>query len=122
MKKIFFAIIIITISTLQSCSIFGKLTSTTTIEPQKSFVLGEGKHGAYNARIKNVGKSEIEVFAIAENGLRTSLGILKIREKREYPVSSNTEIQFKNLGALEGVIEILLTGDTRLSMGYKANK
>ena len=122
MKKLFFFAVIIAAITFESCSIFGKLTSSTTIEPQKSFVLGQGKHGSYNAKIKNSGKGDIEVIVVKNGGVATSLGVLKPNEKGEYPVASNTEVRFKNLGSDTGEIQILLTGDTNLSMGYRENK
>lgn len=99
------------------------LKSQTYIDPQKSFVLGEGKHGSYVAQIQNIGKGDLEVVQVSEKGVATSLGILKSKEKGKYQVSKNTTVQFKNENAEEkGVIDIRLVGDTNLSMGYQANK
>jgi hypothetical protein len=53
--------------------LFDNLTSTTYIEANKSFVLGEGKHGSYYAKITNKGETDVEVFAIAENEGRNRL-------------------------------------------------
>jgi hypothetical protein len=102
--------------------LFDSLTSTTIIEPNQSFVLGEGKHGGYTAKIINKGKTDVEVFAAAENEERKSLGVLKPKDKGEYNVAKNTQVIFKNLGDKTATIGIKLAGETNLSMGYKPNK
>jgi hypothetical protein len=104
----------------QSCK---TLTSTTYIEPQKSFVLGEGAHGSYTATVENVGTDQIEVIQINNRGEATTLGTLKVGQKNTYTVPDNTTINFKNSSINEtGTIKILAKGDTNLSMGYKENK
>jgi hypothetical protein len=101
-------------------SLFDSLTSTTYIEANQSFVLGEGKHGGYIAKIINKGEVDVEVFA--ENDERKSLGVLKPNDKGEYIVAQNTKVIFKNLGDKTATIGIKLSGETNLSMGYKPNK
>ncbi len=103
-------------------SLFDNLTSTTYIEANQSFVLGEGKHGGYYAKIINKGEVNVEVFAAAENEERKSLGVLKSGDKGEYNVAKNTQVIFKNLGDKTATIGIKLSGETNLSMGYKPNK
>jgi hypothetical protein len=103
-------------------NLFSDLTSTTVIEPNQSFVLGEGKHGGYTAKIVNKGEVDIEVFGERENEERKSLGVLKPKDKSEYNVAKNTKVIFKNLGDKTATIGIKLSGDTSLSMGYKPNK
>jgi hypothetical protein len=103
-------------------SLVADLTSTTVIEPNQSFVLGEGKHGGYTAKIVNKGEVETEVFGERENEERKSLGVLKPKDKNEYNVAKNTKVIFKNLGSQTATIGIKLSGDTSLSMGYKPNK
>lgn len=98
------------------------LTSTTYIEANQSFVLGEGRHDGYAAKVVNKGEVDVEVFSAFENEPRKSLGVLKPDDKDEYQVTKNTQIIFKNLGAKKAVIGIKLAGDTNLSMGYKPNK
>jgi hypothetical protein len=95
---------------------------TTYIEANKSFVLGEGKHGSYFAKIINKGETDVEVFIERENEERKSLGVLKPNGKGEYNVAKNTLVIFKNLGDKTAIIGIKLSGETNLSMGYKPNK
>jgi len=107
---------------LQACK---SLTSTTYIDPKKTFVLGEGKHGSYDATIKNVGKDMVEVIQIDEKGRNYTMDILKIGEKKEYKVAKNATVMFKNINMeKQAIIEILITGNPNasLSMGYQENK
>jgi hypothetical protein len=98
------------------------LTSTTVIEPNKSFVLGDGKHNGFGAKLVNKGRVEIEVFTQSESENAKSIGILKADEKADFVIIKNTKVIFKNLGNETATLGIKLTGDTNLSMGYKPNK
>jgi hypothetical protein len=127
MKKIILSAFIVlgligTFEAFGLTSLFDNLTSTTIIEANQSFVLGEGKHGSYIAKIINKGSVDVEVFAAAENEERKSLGVLKPNDKGEYNVAKNTQVIFKNLGDKTATIGIKLSGETNLSMGYKPNK
>ena len=106
----------------QSCSIFGVLTSQTTIEPEKSFVLGEGQHGSYTAVIQNTTNIPVEVFIQKyQSEVSASLGLLNKGDKQEYRVAKDNRVSFKNLGKKVAEINIKLRGETNLSMGYKEN-
>ena len=127
MKKIIFSalIVLVSVSIFQAfggLNLFDSLTSTTIIEPNQSFVLGEGRHGAYTAKIVNKGKVDVEVSGERENEERKSLGVLKPDDRGEYNVAKNMKVIFKNLGDKTATIGIKLSGDTGLSMGYKPNK
>ncbi len=127
MKKIILSafVVLCLVSVFQALggtSLFDTLTSTTYIEANKSFVLGEGKHGDYTAKIINKGKVDVEVFTALENEDKKSLGVLKPEDKGEYNVTKNMQVIFKNLGAEKAVIGIKLSGETNLSMDYKPNK
>ncbi|NJM53329.1 MAG: hypothetical protein HC846_07990 [Blastocatellia bacterium] len=103
-------------------AIYSDLTSTTVIEANQSFVLGEGKHAGYKAKIVNKGKVDIEIFTEAEKEERKSVGVLKPNDKADFKILKNTKVIFKNLGNETATIGIKLSGDTGLSMGYKPNK
>jgi hypothetical protein len=126
MKKIILSafIVLVSVSIFQafgSVNLFADLTSNTIIEPNQSFVLGEGKHGDYKAKIINKGEVDVEVFGEREDEERKSLGVLKPNDKNEYNIAKNTKVIFKNLGNKTATISIKLSGDTGLSMGYKPN-
>jgi hypothetical protein len=112
-KKILFALLLL--SFLQSCV----LHSVTLIESSKTFVLGEGKHGRYNASIKNIGVAPIEVFKIVDGSAPVSLGVMQPDTEKTYSVEGTTAIWFKNLSLRQAQIKIKLVGDKNLSMGYK---
>jgi len=98
------------------------LNSTTYIDPQKSFVLGEGAHGGYTAEIKNSGSDPIEVF-FANGTVRKSAGILKSGQHGKYRVSSNSVVQIVNMSvADQSIVKIRVKGDTDLSMQFKENR
>jgi hypothetical protein len=48
-------------------NLFDSLTSTTFVEANQSFVLGESNHGDYSAKIINKGRFDVEVFTALEN-------------------------------------------------------
>ncbi len=121
MKRVLVFVLFICVF-FQSCGIFGVLTSQTTIEPEKSFVLGEGQHGSYTAVIKNNSSSPVEVFIQKyQSEVNTSLGILNKGDQQEYRVAKDNRVSFKNLGKKVAVINIKLNGETNLSMGYQEN-
>lgn len=127
MKKIILSAVIIlglvgVFQGFNGANLFDSLTSTTVIEPNQSFVLGEGKHGGYKAKLVNKGKVDIEIFTESEKEERKSVGVLKPNDKAEFTILKNTKVIFKNLGDESATIGIKLSGDTGLSMGYKPNK
>jgi hypothetical protein len=103
----------------QSCA---SLFSYTTIDPNRSFMLGEGKHGAYSAKITNDSFVDVEVFSIGAEATEISLGVLKTGVQQTFNVPANTPVRFKNASALPAAIKIVLFGDPNMSMGYKENK
>ena len=107
---------------LPACS---RISSLTYINPNKTFVLGEGTHNAYSADIKNVGLNAVEVRTIDLGGNEKNLGDLKPGQKNSYEVLENTTVTFKNKGKLVSTalaIKLNTSFNTRLSMGYKVNK
>lgn len=127
MKKIILSAVIVlglvgVFQAFGGVALFDSLTSTTTIEANQSFVLGEGKHDGYNAKLVNKGEVDIEVFTESEKEERKSVGVLKPNDKAEFTILKNTKVILKNLGDEPATIGIKLSGDTGLSMGYKPNK
>ena len=104
---------------LAGCNSAHNLISVTYIDAGKSFQLGEGIHGSYEAKVENVGNADVEISIVSLAGVQTSLGILKPRQKNNYSVPENTKAYFKNLGSGQAALSLRLHGDTSLSMGYK---
>jgi ABC-type oligopeptide transport system substrate-binding subunit len=103
---------------VQSCASY---YSTTTIDPNKTFVLGEGEHPAYKANVKNVGLFDVEVVANSLNGVATPLGTLKPGESSEYSINPNTAVSFKNSALFSTAIKVDIFSMFFPSMGYKDN-
>jgi hypothetical protein len=121
MKNLILALVLAALT--QSCA---SLFSYTTIDGNRSFMLGEGQHGAYSAKITNDSFVEVEVFSIGAIGIggeatETSLGVLKTGVQQTFNVPANTAVRFKNASALPAAIKIVLFGDPNMSMGYKDN-
>jgi hypothetical protein len=102
-----------------SCKVFSTLTSGTYIDPEKTFVLGEGQHGSYVATVKNTAKSDVEVILTDAENKSSSLGILKFRQSETYRVAANNTVRFVNLGNRQAALAIKIQGETSLSMGYQ---
>lgn len=98
------------------------LHSVTSIDPLKSFELGEGQHGRYNANIKNISSVNVEILTHPLDGEKKSVATLKPNEQINLSVEKNTKAIFKNASKSKAAIKIDLNGDTGLSMGYKENK
>ena len=117
-KKISFLAMLISIA-LTSCSIFGKLTSTTTISPNNSFILGNNEHNRFTATAKNVSKQKLEIFLQPLNGQPELVQTLLPQESAKLNVPVNTAVIIKNNSTDTVNVELKVNGDTGLSMGYK---
>lgn len=101
---------------LYSC---GTLKSTTYIEPNQSFVLGENKHNGYNSSVRNTGEVKVQIVLIDENGEKNNVGVLAKGEEQKLRVPANNTVQFSNKSEQMAEIKIKALGDTNLTMGYK---
>lgn len=116
-KKFFLAIVIII--ALFSCNIFSKLTSNISITPNNSFVLGDNEHGKFSAYIKNVSKQALEIYTKPINGTPILVKTLQPKESADVDVKSNTAVIIKNNSNETVSVDLIVKGDTGLSMGYK---
>ena len=95
------------------------LTSTTTIKPNESFVLGNNEHGTAKVKLKNISPNDIEVYHAPINGGKHSSQIVKPKETVIIKVEKNTALVIANVSSLQASVELFVTGDLGLSMGYK---
>ncbi len=103
----------------QSCA---TLTSQTIIEPNKTFILGEGNHLGYTAEVKNTGSVEFEIFKRELEGEKIRVGILKVNQAETYEIPRNTMVYFQNQSKFKQVkVNIKLKGTSNLTMGYQDN-
>lgn len=117
MKKVIATIVLAV--TIVSCSVFGSLTSNTTIKPKESFVLGNNEHGSFKVKLKNVSKNSLTVFMAPLNGGAHSPMIVNPNETVVVKADQNTALIIENKSTDEASVDLKVTGDIGLSMGYK---
>jgi uncharacterized protein YxeA len=117
MKKIIAIVTIVIAST--SCSMFKTITSNTTIQPNDSFVLGDNVHGEFSVKFKNVSKNAVTVYRAPNEGGKHSFVTVQPNETVKVNVESNTALVVENKSHDVASVDLLVKGDTGLSMGYK---
>lgn len=102
-----------------SCGVFGSLNSNTSIKPNESFVLGNNEHNSFKVKLKNVSKNEITTYKAPINGGTHSPQIIRPDETVTVKVESNTALVIENKSNDYASVDLKVTGDLGLSMGYK---
>ena len=109
-----FAILLLT----TSCSVFGSLTSNTTIKPNESFVLGNNEHRTFKVKLKNVSNHDLKIIMAPITGGTHSPIIVRPNETITVKAESNTALIIENKSDEAASVDLYVTGDTGLSMGY----
>ena len=104
---------------LTSCSVFNSLTSNTIIKANESFLLGNNEHGSFKVKLKNVSRNNLEIYCAPINGGKHSAQIVKPNESLTVKVDSNTALVINNKSTETASVDLKVTGDLGLSMGYK---
>jgi hypothetical protein len=97
----------------------GTLTSTTTIDANNSFVLGNNQHGIFSTRLKNISENDIELHRAPVDGGRHSFETVKPCQTKKVRVEKNTALVINNKSGKIAKVELFVKGDTGLSMSYK---
>ena len=113
--KSFVAVCIIVLA-FTSCS---SVKSTTTIKPMDSFILGNNEHGSFRVKLKNPSRSDIEVYKAPIAGGKHSSQIIKPNATVNLHVDPNTALFIQNNSKDTVSVNLKVTGDVGLSMGYK---
>ncbi len=93
------------------------LTSNTIIDPKKEFELGDGTHGNFNAKVKNVSRATIEIYEQALGDTVKKVATLTPGKTIYAMFAANTKAIFKNITDKQASLDLKVTGDTGLSMG-----
>jgi hypothetical protein len=117
MKNIIIVFALVIAST--SCSMFKTITSNTTIQPNDSFVLGDNVHGEFSVKFKNVSKNAVTVYRAPNKGGKHSFVTVQPNETIKVTVEPNTALVVENKSNDVASVDLLVKGDTGLSMGYK---
>jgi hypothetical protein len=112
--------ILLTTIVCASLLAIASFTSTTYIDPYKTFILGEGKHTGYSAKVSNAGSDAIEVYTTPLDGKRTLTTVLKPSIGQTFKISSDVKVEFVNNNASKATLNIVIkgAGSSDLSMGY----
>jgi hypothetical protein len=105
--------------TISSCSVFGSLTSNTTISANESFVLGNNEHGTFSVKLKNVSNHDLKIVMAPNTGGTYSPITVKPKETVKVKAQPNTALIIENKSNEEASVDLYVTGDTGLSMGYQ---
>jgi hypothetical protein len=116
MKKVISTIVLVLLIT--SCSVFGPLTSNTTIKPNESFVLGNNEHGTFKVKLKNVSNHDLQLIMAPITGGTHSPITVGSNETTTVKVASDTALIIENKSIEGASVDLYVTGDTGLSMGY----
>jgi hypothetical protein len=117
--KVLFCFLFLTTIFAQACR---TLTSQTFIEPGKSFVLGEGTHGAFRAKVKNTGTAAVEVAKESLEGNKTTVAVLAPGDETRVTIGNDTKAIFKNTGTEKATLDLYVSGDIGLSMANKTSE
>ena len=104
---------------ITSCSVFGSLTSNTTIKPNDSFILGNNEHGTFKVKLKNVSNHDLKLYMAPIDGGTHSPVMVKPNESVTVKADRNTSLVIENKSDEEASVDLYVTGDMGLSMGYK---
>ena len=115
MKKLLIALIILII-TASSCK---TVYSTTSIEPKKSFVLGDNEHGAFEVTIKNISNDDLDLCQMPNGGTKQLIQVLNSSKSATVKIEKNTALYIDNKSDNKASVELNLKSNTNLSMGYK---
>jgi hypothetical protein len=100
---------------------FQTLHSTTNIKANDAFILGNNEHGKFSIRLKNISNSEITLWQVPIAGGQHSPLKVSAQQKVALKVDHNTALRIENTSSSEIAVELIVTGDIGLSMGYKNN-
>jgi hypothetical protein len=118
MKQLIVTILILVL--FSACSSRNYI-STTTINPQKTFVLGKGKHGSYKAFIENACTVPVAVYEGNLDSTEKFIVLLEPGVTQTLNVAADKKAIFKNNSLQQAVIKLRLNTTLQtgsLSMGY----
>ncbi|RNI28693.1 hypothetical protein [Rufibacter latericius] len=95
------------------------LNSTTYIQPNNSFVLGNNEHGGFKVNLQNASNTNLSIHQAPVNGGKHSTLNVKPNQRASLKVDKNTAVVISNASNDTAAVNLKVTGDLGLSMGYK---
>lgn len=115
MKQLCTILAAVVLTTLSCKSVY----STTSIEPKKTFVLGDNDHEAFEVSLKNISKEDLELSQMPNGGTKTFIQTLNPYKSITLKIEKNTALYIENKGENKASVELNPKSSSRLSMGYK---
>jgi len=84
-----------------------------------SFILDNNKHSSFKVKLESTSKNDIEVYQAPIDGGQHSFKVIKPNAKVNLKVESNTALFIQNKPDDTVSVNLKVTGDVGLSMGYK---
>lgn len=97
----------------------GVLHSNTVIKPNDSFILGNNEHGSFQVNLQNASKHDLTVYMAPIAGGKHSSQTIQPSGKVKLKVDPNTALYIVNSSNDTASVNLKVTGDLGLSMGYK---
>lgn len=104
---------------LTACGMLGSLTSQTLIQAHNSFVLGDNAHGSFRAKLTNTSNHDLKVFQTPIAGGSHSPVWVHPQQTVRVQVDRDTALRIENPSDETVAIDLVVHGDTGLSMGYQ---
>ena len=106
---------------LSACAIlpFQKLHSTTSIKAHDAFILGNNEHGKFGVKLKNISSSTMTIWQAPISGGKHSPLTVSPNQTIKLRVDRNTALKIENNADNDVSVELAVTGDIGLSMGYQ---
>jgi hypothetical protein len=117
-----FAALATTAGVLLSTACWASLTSDLFIEPGKQFALGGGQPGAFKVEARNVGNVPVEIKERPRGGGIFGKTTLAPGARGTLRFMAGSKALLLNPSGVQAAhLNLKVTGDTNLSMGYEPN-
>jgi len=104
MKKLLFVLTALAL-TVSSCK---TVYSTTSIEANKSFVLGENEHGGFEVRLKNISKNDVELYKMPDGEIKQLIKTINPGKSFTIKIGVNTALYIFNKSDNKASVELNL--------------
>ncbi len=111
------SILILALLLLPCCA---SITSNLTVPPGEKFVLGGNPNDGFYVEGTNRGVGRVEVVEVFSTGEERKLAVVASGEAFEGRFAAGSSAVIVNLGSDPAEIQVYVTGDTGLNIGFEA--
>lgn len=113
MKRYTLLLVLATVLLATSCN---RLGSLTTIQTGKQFELGGNPHGAFTARLQNVGDVPVTITERRIDGQRLDRGKFEPGDQQTVRFAPGSAVLIDNAAGQPAQLHLVITGDKNLRM------